>query len=53
MRNLYAEARLKGNEDEFKKQLDYVIKGNAKSLPEIESEQIVEQRKAKKLLADL
>jgi tetratricopeptide (TPR) repeat protein len=48
VRNIYAEARLKGNEDEFKKQVDYVIKGNPKSLPEIESEQIVEQRKAKK-----
>jgi tetratricopeptide (TPR) repeat protein len=53
VRVLYAEARLKGNEDEFKKQLDYVIKGNPKSLPEIESEQIVEQRKAKKLLDEL
>ena len=53
VRNIYAEARLKGNEDEFKKQVDYVIKGNPKSLPEIESEQIVEQRKAKKLLEDL
>lgn len=53
VRVLFAEARLKGNEDEFKKQLDYVIKGNPKSLPEIESEQIVEQRKAKKLLDEL
>jgi len=53
VRNIFAEARLKGNEDEFKKQVDYVMKGNPKSHPEIESEQIVEQRKAKKLLEDL
>jgi tetratricopeptide (TPR) repeat protein len=53
VRNIYAESRLKGNEDEFKKQVDYVMKGNPKSHPEIESEQIVEQRKAKKLLEDL
>jgi len=53
VRNIYAGARLKGNEDEFKKQVDYVMKGNPKSHPEIESEQIVEQRKAKKLLEDL
>jgi hypothetical protein len=39
--------------DEFKKQVEYVMKGNPKSHPEIESEQIVEQRKAKKLLEDL
>jgi len=53
VRNLYAESRLKGNEAEFKKQLDYVIKGNPKSLPEIEADQIVEQAKAKKLLDEL
>ncbi|MDF3818678.1 TRAP transporter TatT component family protein [Leptospira sp. 96542] len=53
VRVLYAESRLKGNEDKFKAQLNYVLKGNPKSLPEIEADQIVEQRKAKKLLEDL
>ncbi|TGL48709.1 hypothetical protein EHQ59_14620 [Leptospira kemamanensis] len=53
VRVLYAESRLKGNEDKFKKQLEYVIKGKAASLPEIEADQIVEQRKAKKLLDEL
>lgn len=53
VRVLYAESRLKGNEDKFKKQLDFVLKGKAASLPEIEADQIVEQRKAKKLLDEL
>ncbi|MBM9592848.1 hypothetical protein JWG41_20620 [Leptospira sp. 201903075] len=53
VRVLYAESRLKGNEDKFKKQLDFVLKGKPASLPEIEADQIVEQRKAKKLLDEL
>jgi tetratricopeptide (TPR) repeat protein len=53
VRVLYAEARLKGDEAKFKSQLEFVQKGNAKSLPEIESDQIVEQRKAKKLLDEM
>ncbi|GBF49354.1 lipoprotein [Leptospira ryugenii] len=53
VRVLYAESRLKGDEAKFKSQLDYVIKGNPKSLPELEPDQIVEQRKAKKLLEDI
>lgn len=53
VRVLYAESRLKGDETKFKSQLEYVLKGNPKSLPEIESDQIVEQRKAKKLLDEM
>jgi tetratricopeptide (TPR) repeat protein len=53
VRVLYAESRLKGNEDKFKKQLEFVLKGKPSSLPEIEADQIVEQRKAKKLLDEL
>lgn len=53
VRVLYAESRLKGDEAKFKSQLEYVLKGNPKSLSEIESDQIVEQRKAKKLLDEM
>ncbi len=53
VRVLYAESRLKGDEEKFKTQLNYVLKGNPKALPEIEADQIVEQRKAKKLLDEL
>ncbi|TGN16911.1 TRAP transporter TatT component family protein [Leptospira idonii] len=53
VRVLYSESLLKGDEAKFESQLNYVIKGKAKSLPEIEPEQIVEQRKAEKLLKDL
>ncbi|TGN13404.1 TRAP transporter TatT component family protein [Leptospira ilyithenensis] len=53
VRVLYSESLLKGDETKFQNQLNFVLKGNPKSLPEIEPEQIVEQRKAKKLLDEL
>lgn len=53
VRVLYAESRLKGDEAKFKAQLDHVLKTPAKSLPEIEADQLVEQKKAKKLLDEL
>lgn len=51
-RVLYADFRLRGNEEAAIKQLNYVINGNAKAIPDIESENIIEQLKAKKLIKE-
>ncbi|EMJ97472.1 MULTISPECIES: TRAP transporter TatT component family protein [unclassified Leptospira] len=51
-RVLYADFRLRGNEEAAIKQLNYVIKGNAKAIPDVESENIIEQLKAKKLIKE-
>ncbi len=40
----------KGDKEMFKKHLEFVINGKPESLPDIVPEQIVEQRKAKKML---
>lgn len=40
----------KGDKDLFKKHLEFVINGKPESLPDIVPEQVVEQRKAKKML---
>lgn len=53
VRVLYAESRLKGDETKFKAQLNHVLNTPAKSLPDIEADQLVEQKKAKKLLDEL
>ncbi len=52
---LFAEnyATKKGDRELFKKHLDFVLNGKPESLPELVPEQIIEQRKAKKMLAQI
>lgn len=49
---LYVDLGLRGDEDKAIKLLNEVIKGDPNKIPEIKSEQIIEQRKAKKLLEE-
>lgn len=50
---LYVDLALRPEEDKAEKLLNEVINGNPNSIPSIKSEQIIEQRKAKKLLAEI
>ncbi|NCN09296.1 MAG: hypothetical protein GW938_05570 [Leptospira sp.] len=49
---IYAEIGLRAEEEKAIKLLNEVINGNPKSIPEIAPEQMIEQRKAKKLLEE-
>lgn len=49
---LYVDLGLRGDEEKAIKLLKEVINGNPNSIPAIRSEQIIEQRKAKKLLEE-
>jgi tetratricopeptide (TPR) repeat protein len=49
---LYVDLGLRGDEEKAIKLLNEVIKGDPNKIPEIKSEQIIEQRKAKKLLEE-
>ncbi len=50
---LYVDLGLRADEEKAEKLLKEVIDGNPNSIPEIRSEQIIEQRKAKKLLDEI
>ena len=52
---LYAEnyATRKNDRELFKKELEFVINGKPESMPELLPEQIIEQRKAKKMMAQI
>lgn len=52
---LYAEnyASKQGDRELFKKELDFVLKAKPESIPELLPEQILEQKKAKRMLADM
>ncbi|WCL49906.1 TRAP transporter TatT component family protein [Leptospira sp. GIMC2001] len=49
---LYADLGLRGDEEKAIKYLNEVINGNANAIPDIKPEQLLEQEKAKKLLAE-
>lgn len=50
---LYVDLALRGDEEKATKLLNEVINGNPNAIPDIRSEQIIEQRKAKKLLDEI